>query len=251
MSEQEAREQTGVPTGPVEPDPGSVEPDAPAPAEYDPTFRTIPAAFRILLSLLSGAPLVVSGLVMLINADLGGWVPVAISYAGVGITLVGLYFSFAGSRPRLNLLPGEKTLALRHPSVKPAFVRMVISLGFFAASGYVLFLDQAYAVLYFALFLAGVYLHFRGVIRFWLIQHTTYYVTDRRAVHMYRFAALNTTELPVSAINSISETRNFFEMITGRGTVIVASGIGNFHRVRMQEIDNPGPMARVIRQQLS
>ena len=76
-------------------------------------------------------------------------------------------------------------------------------------------------------------------------------MTNRRAVRMYRSASLRTTELPVSSINSISETRSFFEMITGRGSVLVASGVGSFHKVRMEDMGNPGPMAQVIREQIS
>ena len=125
---------------------------------------------------------------------------------------------------------------------------MIMSLPFFAGAIYLLFTDQSYAVYYFALFLVAVYLYFRGVIQYWLNNHTTYYVTNRRAVHMYRFASLNTTEIPINAINSISETRGFTEMATGRGSVVVSSGIGNLHKVRMQDIGDPGPVARVLRQ---
>lgn len=55
--------------------------------------------------------------------------------------------------------------------------------------------------------------------------------------------SLDTTEIPVNSINSISETRSFIEMITGRGSVLVASGIGARHKVRMGEIDIPEPAA--------
>ena len=66
-------------------------------------------------------------------------------------------------------------------------------------------------------------MYFRGVIKYWVNHHTTYYVTNRRAVHMYRFIWLDTTEIPVNAINSISETKGFVETLTGRGSVLVAS----------------------------
>ena len=173
MSEQETREQPGLPDSPVEPNAGSVEPQAdsvesdagsvepqagsvepdtdlvgpevstPVPEEYEPTFRDVPAVFRVTLSLLSGSPLVVSGVVLYINThsplvlsdfvryistDLSAWVSAAISLTGVVIALGGLYFSLAVASPHLNLLPEERTLALRHPSVKPAFARMILSL---------------------------------------------------------------------------------------------------------------------------
>ena len=80
--------------------------------------------------------------------------------------------------------------------------------------------------------------------------HTAYYVTNRRAVRIYRFLWLDTTEIPVNAINSISETRSFIELITGRGSVVVASGIGARHKVKMQEIGDPGPVALALRQMM-
>ena len=62
---------------------------------------------------------------------------------------------------------------------------------------------------------------------------------------MCRFLRLDTTEIPV---NSISETRSLIEMLSGRGSVQVAGDIGTRHKVRMQEIDDPGPVAETIRE---
>ena len=90
-------------------------------------------------------------------------------------------------------------------------------------------------------------MYFRGVIKYWVNHHTTHYVTSRHAVHMYRFVWLDTTEISVNAINSISETRGFIETPTGRGSELVTSGIGARHKVRMGEIDRPGPVAATLR----
>ena len=40
----------------------------------------------------------------------------------------------------------------------------------------------------------------------------------------------------------------FIETLTGRGSVLVASGIGVRHKVRMGEIDDPGPVAATLRE---
>ena len=37
-------------------------------------------------------------------------------------------------------------------------------------------------------------------------------------------------------------------MLTGRGSVLVASGIGAQHKVRMGETGNPGPVAAALRE---
>ena len=96
-------------------------------------------------------------------------------------------------------------------------------------------------------FVLGMYLFFKGAMRYLRNLHITYTVTDRRIVHMYRFLWLNTKEIPVARIISISESRSFFEIITGRGSVIVASGIGERQVIRIEEINDPGPVAETLR----
>ena len=70
---------------------------------------------------------------------------------------------------------------------------------------------------------------------------------DRRVVQQYRFLWLNTKEIPTNRIISISEARSFTEIITGRGSVIVSSGIGERQIVRIEDISDPGPVAENIR----
>ena len=66
-------------------------------------------------------------------------------------------------------------------------------------------------------------------------------------VQQYRFLWLYTKEIPSTRIISISEARNFFEIITGRGSVIVSSGIGERQTVRIEDISDPGPVTESIR----
>ena len=54
----------------------------------------------------------------LVRGDLPDDAPLAVMLIGTLVVLVGLYVSVL-SRPRLNLMPDEETLALRHPSMKP------------------------------------------------------------------------------------------------------------------------------------
>ena len=224
------------------------DPQETVPVEYAPSLVAIPIQFRMALAVLSGLPLFAAGLVLYFSADLAAWASVAIIAVGVIVIAVGLYFNFSASSLRLELLPGEKPLALRHPSIKPAFAQMMMSLPFFAAAGYLLlFTGQSYAVYYFVLFLVAVYLYFRGVFRYWVNHHTTYCVTNHRAVHSHRFAGQNVIEIPIGSINSISETQSLSEMMTGRGSVVVASGVADSHKVRMRDIDDPGAVAQTIR----
>ncbi len=203
-------------------------------------------AVRLLVNVLVAVPFFAVGGIGLARGELPNEASLVVIVVGGLVVVVGLYVTVL-SRPRLNLMPDEETLALRHPSMKPALARLVMSVPFFLAAGYLLQFTVLPYVYPFIPFVIAMYLYFQGVIKYWVNHHTTYYVTNRRAVHMYRFIWLDTTEIPVNAINSISETRSLIETLTGRGSVLVASGIGSRQKVRMAEIDNPGPMAATLR----
>ena len=227
--------------------PVAVPPPAQSRAEQGASVGVGSVASRIVTNLLIGLPFLAVGGYGLAEGELSELAALGVLLVGGLVVLVGVYVSVL-SRPRLNLMQGEQTLALRHPSMRPAFARMVMGLPFLAAAGYMLEFTTVPYVYPFIPFLIATYLYFRGIITYWMNHHTTYYVTNRRAVQMYRFIWLDTTEIPVAAINSISETRSFIEMVSGRGSVLVASGIGARHKVRIQEIDNPGPVAEILRQ---
>ncbi len=201
---------------------------------------------RLVVSVLVGFPFFAVGMFGLINDDLSDQASLVVLLVGGLMVLVGVYVTVI-SRPNLNLMPGEEALVFRHPSMRPAFARMAMSLPFLAAAGYMLEFTTLPYVYPFIPFIVAIYFYFRGVVTYWINHHTTYYVTNRRAVQMYRFFWLDTIEIPVASINSISETRSFIEMISGRGSIVVASGIGARHKVRIQEIDDPGPVAEVLR----
>lgn len=221
----------------------------------DATKRTsrgaVGIAIELAVNLMVGLPFFAAGVFGLVDYDLSsqapGWASWAIIAVGAAMVVVGLYVSVL-SRPRLNPMPGEEVLETRHPSMKPAFARIVISVPFFAAAGYLLWFTLLPYVYPFMPFVVGMYLYLRGVITYWVNHHTAYYATNRRAVRMYRFVWLDTTEIPIGSVNSISVTRSFIEMLTGRGSVQVASGIGARHKVHMKEVDNPEPVAQTIRE---
>ena len=77
--------------------------------------------------------------------------------------------------------------------------------------------------------------------------HVTYMVTNIRAIYMYKFLYLHTNEIPIARIVQISEKRSMVEALSGRGTVVVSSGIGARMTINMEEIDNPGSVAEVLR----
>ncbi len=122
-----------------------------------------------------------------------------------------------------------------------------MSIPFFLGAGVMVTVTLLPYVYPFILFMIGLYLFFKGAMRYLRNLHITYTDTDRRVIHMYKFLWLNTKEIPVSRIISISEARNFFEIITGRGSVVVASGIGSRQVIKIEEINDPGPVADALR----
>ena len=135
----------------------------------------------------------------------------------------------------------------RHPTMKPAFARMVLSVPFFIGAGWLYEFTLVPYVYPIVLFVVVLYLFFKGAMRYLRNLHITYTVTDRRVVQQYRFLWLYTKEIPSNRIISISEARNFFEIVTGRGSVIVSSGIGERQTVRIEDISDPGPGTESIR----
>ena len=238
-------------------DDANILPDSPPEASSRPSFEDTPSnrpgdspfsvVVRTVASVLVASPFLVVGVGLLLFSEQPPWAALSVLVLGVVIKLAGIYLTLVGTWPRLDLLSDEEMLALRHPSMKPAYARIAMSIPLFAVAGYLLEFTNLPYVYPFVPFLVAMYLYFRGIFRYWMNHHTSYFVTTRRVVHMYRFAWLTTTEIPVRSINSISESRSFIEMISRRGSLVVASGIGARHKVRIQEIDSPGPLARAIR----
>ena len=202
---------------------------------------------RLLVSVVIAGPFLLAGLYGILVDSF----PLLASgtLCGVGILLMsfGLYMSLPGIVPSPSLLPGETQLERRNPTMKPAYARIAFSIPFFLVAGYLVLLTVVPYIYPTAIFLFGLFFFFKGAMRYMRNLHITYTVTDRRVVHMYRFLWLSTKEIPVARIISISEARNFFEILTGRGSVVVASGIGERQVIRIEDIDDPGAVSGVLR----
>ena len=195
---------------------------------------------RLGVSVIMAGPFILAGFYGAQDPEFPGW-------ASAVVLLVGLALGFAGVVPAPSLVAGERILVTRHQTMKPAFARMIMSIPFFVVAAYLFELTDMPYVFPFVFFLVGLYLFFKGTMRYLRNLDITYTVTDRRVVHLYRFLWLHTKEIPAARIISISEARNFFEIITGRGSVVVSSGIGERQTIRMDDVSNPGPIAESIR----
>ena len=149
--------------------------------------------------------------------------------------------------PTPSLGAGESVLVQRRPSMKPAFARMFMGFPIICVAVYMFGYTMLPYLYPSVILIIGLFYFFKGTMKYLRNLHLSYTVTDRRVVQMYKFLTLNTAELPVARLISISESRNFFELLTGRGSVIAASGIGRDQTIKMEEIDNPAPVAETLR----
>jgi len=207
---------------------------------------------RLLVSVIVASPFLLVGGYGITGLErdfppLAAWV--ILIWGGVLLCL-GFYMTLAGVAPTPSLVEGERRIIERHPTMKPAYARMVLSIPFILAAGYLLQFTEYPYIFPFGPFLIGMYLFLKGVMKYLRNLHITYTVTDRRVMHMYKFLWLSTKEIPVARMVSISEARSFFEILTGRGTVVVASGIGSGQIIRIEEINDPSPVALALREMM-
>ena len=214
-------------------------------------FRVIS---RIMVALIVSLPIIGLGVALIIFSQTDGSVPIwtgfAALIAGLMLLVLGFYMTAVGAFPKPTLGEGEEVQIERHPTMKPAYARIMVALPLFFISA-VLFVATDFAYIFpFITFIIGSWLFFKGTMRYFRNLHITYIVTDRRAIYMFKFLYLHTNEIPVGRIVQISEKRTLIEALTGRGTVVVSSGIGSRMTISMEEIDNPGSVAEALRSML-
>jgi len=214
-------------------------------------FRFLPFfASRVLPSIVIAFPLLLAGGYGIMDPAFPKLVAVVVLVLGAGLLCLGFYMGLAGIAPEPTMVSDERLIIQRHPTMKPAYARMIWSIPFIVAAGYLLEFTQQPYVFPFVPFVIGMYFFLKGVMKYLKNQHITYTITDRRVMHMYKFLWLSTKEIPVARIVSISEARSFFEILTGRGTVVVATGIGQQQVIRIEEINDPSPVALALREMM-
>ena len=202
---------------------------------------------RTIITAVVALPFLIGGIYSFKVAEVPYWASLVFIGVGALLLIIGVYLSFTSSFPSPSLINGEERLIVRHPSMRTAHARMMLSIPFFLATAYLFWFTEYPYVYPFVCFVLATFLFFRGAAKYWINLHVTYTVTNRRVINMYRFLWLHTTEIPVSRIISISEARSFFEILTGRGSVVVSSGIGRHQTIRIEDISDPGPVGAVLR----
>lgn len=168
---------------------------------------------------------------------------------GLFIIIVGAYVHFVSpSSPRLA--DDEKLIEQRHPTQRVAYVKIGGSVPVLLFSGY-LYLFTLYPYVYpTGALLIGLYTFSDGLHTFWANSLTTYYLSNERVIHEYRFLSLRRHEIPRKKIRSVQERKSPIETLVGLGNVVVASGGGKSLEIRMQNMRNSEQFADEIRKLL-
>ena len=207
-------------------------------------------ASRLIVTIVIAFPFLLAGGYGLVEPDFPELVAIVCLILGAGLMCLGFYMGLTGVAPTPTMVNDERLIILRHPTMRPAYARMISSIPFFLAAGYLLQFTQQPYIFPFVPFVIGMYFFLKGVMKYLRNLHITYTVTDRRVMQLYKFLWLSTKEIPVARIVSISEARSFFEILTGRGSVVVATGIGAQQVIRIEEINDPTPVASALREMM-
>ena len=169
-------------------------------------FRVIS---RMMVALLVSLPIIGLGIALIIYSQTDGSVPIWTGFAalisGFLLLILGFYMTAVGAFPKPTLGQGEEVQIERHPTMKPAYARIIVALPLFFISA-VLYVATDFAYIFpFITFIIGSWLFFKGTMRYYRNLHITYIVTDRRAIYMFKFLYLHTNEIPVGRIVQISE----------------------------------------------
>lgn len=206
-----------------------------------------PIAQRLSVSSIVAGPFVLAGVYGLSVDEFPLRGSLAVLLVGLILAGICIYMSLIGGIRPPTLVDGEQTLIMRRPTMSPAFVRMFLSVPLFVTAGYLLMFTGVLFVLPYVSFISALYFFLNGAMRYMRNLNILYTVTDQRVIQHYRFLWPNFRDIPVSGNMSISESRSLFEIVTGRGSVVIASGPGKRQVIRIEEIEDPGPVASAIR----
>lgn len=196
-------------------------------------------------SLLLGLPLLASGLA-LHTADRylqSFGEPIAV--LGGFVVAMGLVIQFINPDPPV-FRDDEEVLDTRTPNQRPAILKTLVSLPFFVAAGYLLYYTQRPYVYPTTAFFLGLYLYSSGLLSYWQNALTSFHLTDRRLISVYRFLSLDRKEIPLDNVQMIQERKTLWEKLVGLGNVRIAAGVEDLEIVA-RNIRDPTTFAEIIR----
>ena len=91
---------------------------------------------RLLICAILSSPFFISGGIAFLDPSVPMLLRLMVLSVGLVIMALGTYVSLSGVAPTPTLATGEKEIIVRHPSPKPAYARVALSIPFIIATGY-------------------------------------------------------------------------------------------------------------------
>ena len=132
-------------------------------------FRVIS---RMMVALLVSLPIIGLGIALIVYSQTDGSVPIWTGFAalisGLLLLILGFYMTAVGAFPKPTLGQDEEVQIERHPTMKPAYARIIVALPLFFISA-VLYVATDFAYIFpFITFVIGSWLFFKGTMRYYL-----------------------------------------------------------------------------------
>lgn len=207
--------------------------------------RGLPGVWSTVLSL----PFIASGGYVYFTAtpipDLLG---IPILLFGGFVLGMGWYIHAVAAPPTPTLRANEEIIATRHPTQKAPLAKVLLSLPFLTAAGYLLFYTVRPYVFPAVAFAVGLYLLSTGILAYWTNSLTTYYITTERVLSSFRLLSLVRKEVPMDKIRAVRESKSPIESVVGVGNIRVSSGAGTGLAIRIRNVDDATAFADELRQ---
>ena len=196
---------------------------------------------HLTVNTLFATPFVAAGVLSLVSKSQPIHDVWALSLIVIGslIGLLGLYTSISPS-PTIDVLKDEDIYDQRNPSRKRPLMVIVIGSLLFLVYGYLILFTESSLILLFVVNMAAVWIYLKGIVNYWINQCTTYFVTNRRIVHIYQFFWKRVRELDVEDINTDLVDQNPIDRIVRIGSLrIFVGGGGPAQVIVFRDIDAP------------
>ena len=90
---------------------------------------------RLLVTIMIAFPFLLAGGYGILDPAFPELVAIVCLILGAGLMCLGFYMGLAGVAPTPTMVNDERLIILRHPTMKPAYARMVWSIPFVVAAG--------------------------------------------------------------------------------------------------------------------
>jgi membrane protein YdbS with pleckstrin-like domain len=169
---------------------------------------------------------------------------------GAFVIAMGWYVHLVAAPPAPTLRDDEELIDTRHPTQKAPLAKVVLSLPFLLAAGYLMFFTVRPYVYPMVAFVVGLYLLSTGILTYWTNSLTTYYITTERVINSFRLLSLVRKEVPMEKIRAVRESKSPIEALVGVGNIRVASGGGAGLEITIRNVDDATMFADELRRTL-